>query len=51
MELTLIDFDSPADVRTFAKGRFEVYRVGPMTLGRDDGTEKVMRDGELFYAS
>ena len=21
-------------MRTFAKGRFEVYRVGPMTLGR-----------------
>ena len=34
MDLTLIDFDSPAEVRDFEKGRFEVYRVGPMTLGR-----------------
>jgi quercetin dioxygenase-like cupin family protein len=84
MDLTLIDFDSPTEVREFDKGRFEVYRVGPMTLGRatyepgwkwsahvgegscqvehvglvlsgqaavkmDDGTEKVMREGEFFY--
>jgi quercetin dioxygenase-like cupin family protein len=34
MDLTLIDFDSPTEVRDFEKGRFEVYRVGPMTLGR-----------------
>jgi hypothetical protein len=34
MDLTLIDFDHPAEVRTFEKGRFEVYEVGPMTLGR-----------------
>ena len=34
MDLTLIDFDSPTEVRDFDKGRFEVYRVGPMTLGR-----------------
>jgi hypothetical protein len=34
MDLTLIDFDSPTEVREFDKGRFEVYRVGPMTLGR-----------------
>ena len=34
MDLELINFDSPAEVRTFAKGRFELYRVGPMTLGR-----------------
>jgi quercetin dioxygenase-like cupin family protein len=84
MDLTLIDLDSPTEVREFDKGRFEVYRVGPMTLGRatyepgwkwsehvgegscqvehvglvlsgqaavkmDDGTEKVMREGEFFY--
>ena len=84
MDLTLIDFDSPTELREFEKGRFEVYRVGPMTLGRatyeqgwkwsehvgegscqvehvglvlsgqaavkmDDGTEKVMREGEFFY--
>ena len=33
-ELELINFDSPTEVRTFEKGRFELYRVGPMTLGR-----------------
>ena len=88
MDLTLIDFDSPSETRTFEKGRFEVYAVGPMTLGRatyepgwrwsehvgaaagerscqvehvglvlagqaavrmDDGTERVMREGEFFY--
>jgi quercetin dioxygenase-like cupin family protein len=34
MDLTLIDLDSPTELREFEKGRFEVYRVGPMTLGR-----------------
>ena len=34
MDLTLIPFDQPAEVREFDKGRFELYRVGPMTLGR-----------------
>src|ERR671932_192021 len=34
MDLTLIAFDSPTEVRTFEKGRFELYEVGPMTLGR-----------------
>jgi quercetin dioxygenase-like cupin family protein len=34
MDLTLISFDSPSETRSFAKGRFETYRVGPMTLGR-----------------
>jgi quercetin dioxygenase-like cupin family protein len=34
MDLTLINLDSPTDMRTFEKGRFETYRVGPMTLGR-----------------
>jgi Cupin domain len=32
--LELINFDNPTEVRTFEKGRFELYRVGPMTLGR-----------------
>ncbi len=88
MDLTLMNLDSPAEVRTFEKGRFELYRVGPMTLGRAtyepgwrwsehvgaatgetlcevehvglvlsgqamaamaDGTEKVMRPGDLFH--
>jgi hypothetical protein len=34
MDLQLIDFDHPSETREFDKGRFEVYRVGPMTLGR-----------------
>ena len=34
MDLTLINFDRPTEVRTFDKGRFELYKVGPTTLGR-----------------
>ncbi len=34
MDLTLVNLDAPAETRTFEKGRFEVYRIGPMTLGR-----------------
>ena len=34
MDLTLIPFDEPTDIRSFEKGRFEVYAVGPMMLGR-----------------
>jgi quercetin dioxygenase-like cupin family protein len=34
MALTLVNLGSPAETRTFEKGRFEIYRVGPMTLGR-----------------
>jgi quercetin dioxygenase-like cupin family protein len=88
MDLTLIPLGSPTETRTFELGRFEVYDVGPLTLGRAtyepgwrwsqhigaasgealcqvehvgyvlagaaavkmaDGTERVMRAGELFY--
>ena len=88
MDLTLVQLDNPTETRSFEKGRFEVYRVGPMTLGRAtyepgwkwsqhvgaaagaelcqvehvglvlegqaavkmaDGSERVMRAGELFY--
>ena len=34
VDLTLVNFDSPDETRTFEKGRFELYRVGPTTLGR-----------------
>jgi hypothetical protein len=34
MDLALLNLDSPVEVREFEKGRFEVYAVGPMTLGR-----------------
>ena len=34
MDLELINFQSPTEVRTFDKGRFELYKIGPMTLGR-----------------
>ena len=34
MDLTLVNLDSPSETREFERGRFEVYRVGPMTVGR-----------------
>jgi quercetin dioxygenase-like cupin family protein len=34
MDLSLLSLDQPGETRTFEKGRFETYRVGPMTLGR-----------------
>jgi quercetin dioxygenase-like cupin family protein len=34
MDLTLVNFDSPSEIRTFERGKFEVYEVGPTTLGR-----------------
>ena len=34
MDLTLVNLDDPAETREFEKGRFEVFKVGPMTLGR-----------------
>jgi len=34
MDLALVNFSDPAETRTFAKGTFELYTVGPMTLGR-----------------
>jgi quercetin dioxygenase-like cupin family protein len=88
MDLTLVNLDTPTETRSFARGRFELYQVGPMTIGRatyepgwrwsehvgapsgasscmvehvglvisgraavkmDDGEERVMEPGELFY--
>jgi hypothetical protein len=34
MDLTLLNLNEPTEVRAFEKGRFELYEVGPMTLGR-----------------
>jgi len=34
MDLELVNFDHPTEVRTFEKGKFELFRVGPTTLGR-----------------
>jgi quercetin dioxygenase-like cupin family protein len=34
MDLQLINFDEPTETREFEKGRFELYRIGPATLGR-----------------
>jgi quercetin dioxygenase-like cupin family protein len=34
MDLTLINLDEPAETRTFPQGKFEVYKVGPATIGR-----------------
>jgi quercetin dioxygenase-like cupin family protein len=86
--LSLERFESPDEVREFDKGRFELIRIGGMTIGRatyepgwkwsehvgptagtescqvehvglvisgqaavrmDDGTERVMRPGDLFH--
>jgi quercetin dioxygenase-like cupin family protein len=34
MDLELVNFENPTEVRTFQKGRFELYKVGPATIGR-----------------
>jgi quercetin dioxygenase-like cupin family protein len=34
MDLSLISLEEPVERREFEKGRFELYRVGPMTIGR-----------------
>ena len=34
MDLTLLNLDEPTETRTFEHGRFELYAVGPMTIGR-----------------
>ena len=34
MDLSLVNLDSPTETRTFEKGKFELYEVGPSTLGR-----------------
>jgi quercetin dioxygenase-like cupin family protein len=88
MDLTLLNLDRPTETREFDRGRFELYAVGPMTIGRatyepgwrwsehvgapagasscmvehvglvvsgraavrmDDGEERIMEPGDLFY--
>ncbi len=34
MDLTLINLTETSEVRSFERGRFELYEVGPLTLGR-----------------
>jgi len=34
MDLELVNFDDPSETRSFEKGRFELYRIGPTRLGR-----------------
>lgn len=34
MDLTLVSLGAPDEVRSFELGRFELYRVGPATIGR-----------------
>jgi quercetin dioxygenase-like cupin family protein len=34
MDLELVNFGQPASVRRFEKGRFELYEIGPATVGR-----------------
>ena len=34
MDLRLVHLDEPSETREFEKGRFELYEVGPATIGR-----------------
>lgn len=34
MDLDLVNFDDPTETRQFEKGCFELYRVGPVIVGR-----------------
>ena len=34
MDLALVNLESPTETREFELGRFELFQVGPMTLGR-----------------
>ena len=34
MDLELLNLNEPTETREFDKGRFELYRIGPMTIGR-----------------
>ena len=34
MDLELLNVNEPTETREFEKGRFELYRIGPMTIGR-----------------
>jgi quercetin dioxygenase-like cupin family protein len=34
VDLTLLNLNAPTETRRFEKGSFEIYEVGPMTLGR-----------------
>lgn len=34
MDLELVNLDHPTEVRTFEKGKLELFRIGPTTLGR-----------------
>jgi quercetin dioxygenase-like cupin family protein len=34
MDVEIVNLDNPTEVRTFEKGHFELYKVGPTTLGR-----------------
>jgi len=34
LDTILKRFESPDEIRTFEKGKFEIVRIGPMTIGR-----------------
>ncbi|MFZ1221015.1 MAG: hypothetical protein WAO00_17105 [Chthoniobacterales bacterium] len=40
-------FEQPDEVRVFAKGKFEIVKIGSMTIGR--GCYYEMKAGDLFY--
>lgn len=48
-ETILRRFEEPDDVRTFQKGKFEIVRIGGITVAMDDGTIHELRAAMLFY--
>ena len=52
-DIILKRFENPDEVRTFEKGKFEVIKIGGMTIGRatafKDGEVHTMKSGDLFY--
>lgn len=54
LDVILKRFEQPDEVRAFEKGKFEVVRLGGLTIGRatadmDDGRVIEMKAGDVFY--
>ena len=48
-EVILRRFETPGDVREMVKGRFEIVRLGGLTIGRATYQPGWIRAGDLFY--
>jgi hypothetical protein len=53
-EVILKHFETPDEIRTFDKGKFEIVNIGGMTVGRataamNDGSIVEMMPGDIFY--